>query len=65
MVALLWGLVLLRRKPSEPSAMDAWRSMSAEAQEAHDNAVRDAAEAAEGAAARDAEAAPSSAPNCP
>lgn len=45
-----------RRRPSYrqrwEGEMAAWRAMSARAQEAHDNAVLDAAEAAEAAAAR-------------
>lgn len=50
-------LVLWReRRPSYrqrwEGEMAAWRAMSARAQEAHDNAVLDAAEAAETAAAR-------------
>lgn len=51
-LALWWE----RRRPSSytrrPEVLEAWRSMSADAQEAHDNAVLDAAEAAENAAAR-------------
>jgi hypothetical protein len=46
-----------RRSVREPNPLQAWRSMSAAAQEAHDTAVLDAAEAAEMAAARAAEAA--------
>lgn len=51
-LALWWE----RRRPSSytrrPEVLEGWRSMSAAAQEAHDNAVLDAAEAAERAAAR-------------
>lgn len=51
-LALWWE----KRRPSSytrcPEVLEAWRSMSSDAQEAHDNAVLDAAEAAERAAAQ-------------
>lgn len=51
-VALLWE----RWRPSSatrrPEVLEEWRSLSVAAQEAHDNAVLDAAEAAERAAAQ-------------
>lgn len=58
-VSVVGALLVLwweRRRPSYrqrwEGEMAAWRAMSARAQEAHDNAVLDAAEAAETAAAR-------------
>ncbi|MFJ8727735.1 hypothetical protein [Streptomyces sp. NPDC093269] len=41
LLALLWVLTLRVRKPSEPTALGAWRSMSTEAQAAYDDAVID------------------------
>jgi hypothetical protein len=45
-----------RRAVVEPNPLQAWRAMATTAQEAHDNAVLDAAEAAERAASQAAEA---------
>ncbi|MGW3383267.1 hypothetical protein ACWDCO_24165 [Streptomyces albogriseolus] len=52
--------LVVRRELADPSSyprtaqceMDRWRAMSARAQEAHDNAVLDAAEAAQSGAVR-------------
>ena len=57
LIAVLWLPVLLRRRTPEPTAMDAWRSMSTEAQAAHDEAtIANASEAAGLVADREAEA---------
>ncbi|GHB15099.1 hypothetical protein GCM10018777_55770 [Streptomyces albogriseolus] len=54
---LWWAIRRERRDPSSyprtaQCEMDRWRAMSARAQEAHDNAVLDAAEAAQSGAVR-------------
>lgn len=51
-LALWWERLRPSSATRRPEVLEGWRSMSADAQEAHDNAVLDAAEAAERAAAQ-------------